>query len=127
MRVEVCAAGCVIETGRAAASDELVVVKYNWSEIRRFMWDYVGIVRTTRRLKRARHRVQLVQEEIDSYYWDFRLTHDVVELRNLATVAELVVECALRRRESRGLHYTLDYKEQDPSWIRDTELERRIP
>ena len=115
------------DPGRAAASDELVVVKHNWSEIRRFMWDYVGIVRTTRRLKRARHRVQLVQEEIDSYYWDFRLTHDVVELRNLATVAELVVECALRRRESRGLHYTLDYKEQDPSWIRDTELERRIP
>ena len=103
------------------------MVKHNWTEIRRFMWDYVGIVRTTRRLKRARHRVQLVQEEIDSYYWDFRLTHDVVELRNLATVAELVVECALRRRESRGLHYTLDYKEQDPSWIRDTELERRIP
>lgn len=114
------------DPGDAVDSDELVVLKHTWLEIQRFMWDYVGIVRTTRRLKRARHRVNLVQEEIRSYYWDFRLSSALLELRNLATVAELVVESALRRRESRGLHYTLDFPDQDARWIRDTELERRF-
>ena len=90
------------------------------------MWDYVGIVRTTRRLKRARHRVALVKEEIRSYYWETLLTPELVELRNLADVAELVVESALRRRESRGLHYTLDYPETDPKRVADTVLERRL-
>ena len=113
------------DSGLATDIDELVVIKHTWAEIRRFMWDYVGIVRTTRRLKRARHRVELVKEEIRTYYWDFRLTSDLIELRNLATVAGLVVEAALRRRESRGLHTTLDFPETDPRWVRDTWLRRR--
>ena len=114
------------DPGTAVPSDELVVIKHTWAEIQQFMWDYVGIVRTTRRLKRARHRVRLVREEIRSYYWDTTLTQEVVALRNLADVASLVVECALRRRESRGLHFTLDYPEDDARWIRDTPLERRL-
>ena len=113
------------DSGLATDIDELVVIQHTWAEIRRFMWDYVGIVRTTRRLKRARHRVELVKEEIRTYYWDFRLTSDLIELRNLATVAGLVVEAALRRRESRGLHTTLDFPETDPRWVRDTWLRRR--
>ena len=89
------------------------------------MWNYVGIVRTQRRLKRARRRILLVREEIRDYYWDFRLTGDLVELRNLATVAELVVTCALLRRESRGLHYTLDFPKGDPRFLRDTIVQRK--
>ncbi|MFM2160704.1 MAG: hypothetical protein RLZZ383_216 [Pseudomonadota bacterium] len=111
------------DSGHAAAPDELVVVHQVWEELRRFMWNYVGIVRTHRRMKRARRRIQLVQEEIDAYYWDFEVTKDLIELRNLATVADLVVQSALRRRESRGLHYTLDFPDADDRQVQDTVLE----
>jgi len=109
------------DASRVTDSDEEVVIKQNWTEIRRFMWNYVGIVRTTKRLERAAHRIKLLHHEIDDYYGHFRVTTDLVELRNLLQCADLIVRSALKRRESRGLHYTLDWPQTDSEAV-DTVL-----
>jgi L-aspartate oxidase len=102
------------DESRVADSDEEVVIKQNWTEIRRFMWNYVGIVRTTKRLQRAQNRIRMLQEEVADYYGHFRVTPDLIELRNLLQAADLIVRCALHREESRGLHYTLDHPHLAP-------------
>jgi L-aspartate oxidase len=109
------------DESRVSDSDEEVVVQHNWREIRRFMWDFVGIVRTTKRLERAQHRVALLRQEVAEYYSNFRVTPDLIELRNLVEVADLIVRSALSRKESRGLHYTLDYPDMLPEAV-DTVL-----
>jgi L-aspartate oxidase len=109
------------DESRVSDSDEEVVVQHNWREIRRFMWDFVGIVRTTKRLERAQHRVALLRREVEDYYGNFRVTPDLIELRNLVEVAGLIVKSALARKESRGLHYTLDYPDMLPE-AKDTLL-----
>lgn len=109
------------DESRVTDSDEEVVIKQNWTEIRRMMWNYVGIVRTTKRLERAQHRIALLAQEIEDYYGSFRVTTDLIELRNLHQCADLIVRSALKRHESRGLHFTLDYRETLPE-ARDTVL-----
>jgi aspartate oxidase len=123
--------GCVLtapevrgwDESRVADSDEDVVIKQNWTELRRFMWNYVGIVRTNKRLERAAHRIALLQSEVAEYYGNVRVTADLIELRNLLQAADLIVQSARARRESRGLHYNQDFPRPSPprarpSWCR---------
>ena len=113
------------DASRVTDPDEEIVIAHNWDELRRFMWDYVGIVRTTKRLQRAQHRIKLLTREINDFYSNFRVSHDLIELRNLVVTADLIVRCALRRHESRGLHFSRDYPEMLPK-ARPTLLKKPV-
>ncbi|WP_300329734.1 L-aspartate oxidase [Accumulibacter sp.] len=114
------------DASRVSDPDEEIVISHNWDELRRFMWDYVGIVRTTKRLQRAKNRIRLLVREIDDFYSHFRVSHDLIELRNLVVTADLIIRCALKRRESRGLHFSRNYPESDAR-ARNTVLKRPRP
>jgi len=111
------------DESRVTDADEEIIIAHNWEELRRFMWNYVGIVRTTKRLKRAQHRIRLLEREIEEFYANFRISHDLIELRNLVAIADLIVRSALKRKESRGLHFSKDYPETLPK-AKDTVLRR---
>jgi L-aspartate oxidase len=112
------------DDSRVTDADEEIVISHNWDELRRFMWDYVGIVRTSKRLERAHHRIRLLEQEIEEFYVNFRVSNDLIELRNLVLTAHLIVECAMKRKESRGLHFSRDYPDMLPT-ARDTVLKPR--
>jgi len=109
-------------------SDEHIMVSHNWDEIRRLMWNYVGVVRSDKRLERALRRIKIIQKEIHDYYWDFKITSDLIELRNIAQVADLIIRSAMIRKESRGLHYNIGYLDKDDNtWLKDTVLINKFP
>ena len=112
-------------TGDAVHSDEAFMVSANWEEVRALMWNFVGIVRSDKRLDRALRRIVMLREEIHAYYWRFLVSRDVLELRNLALVGHLIIECARRRKESRGLHYTIDYPDALSEFQCDTVFNKR--
>jgi L-aspartate oxidase len=111
--------------GKATDSDESIVVTQNWEEIRRCMWNYVGIVRSDKRLDRAKRRIDMINREIEEYYWNFIITSDLLELRNISVVAKTIIECTQLRKESRGLHYNIDYPEKDDvNWLKNTVIKK---
>ncbi|WP_018969531.1 L-aspartate oxidase [Rubritalea marina] len=112
------------QIGDATPIDEQVLISHNWDELRRLMWNYVSIVRTDNRLSRAAHRLRNLRKEVRGFYWGFKVTRDIIELRNLVTTASLIVDCANQRKESRGIHYTLDYPRTSSKFERDTEMRR---